>query len=118
MAKPIFNYDDESDTLYISFSPGESATGIALSDHILLRLHKQERRVVGLTLLDYSILAQSTEAGPRSFPLTGLSQLSTDRRTMILDLLRQPPLSDLLFLSAYTPAQGDAIPIAALYREP
>ena len=118
MAQPIFNYDEESDTLYVSFSPGEAATGIALSDHILLRINKQDQRVVGLTLLDYSVLAQCTEAGPRSFPLTGLTQLSADQRAMVLELLRHPPLSELLFLSAYTPIAGETIPIAALHPLP
>jgi uncharacterized protein YuzE len=52
MSKPIFNYDEESDTLYVSFAPGEVATGIALNDHMLLRLNISEQRVVGLTLLN------------------------------------------------------------------
>ncbi|MBK9051231.1 MAG: DUF2283 domain-containing protein [Chloroflexi bacterium] len=39
MNKPHFNYDEPSDTLYVSFSPGESATGIELNEHILLRIN-------------------------------------------------------------------------------
>ncbi len=39
MAKPIVNYDEISDTLYISFEPGKKATGIELNDHILLRIN-------------------------------------------------------------------------------
>jgi uncharacterized protein YuzE len=42
MGKPVFNYDEISDTLYVSFAPGEKATGIELSDHILLRINKAE----------------------------------------------------------------------------
>jgi len=64
MTKPIFNYDEMSDTLYISFEPGEKATGIELNDHILLRINKNERRAIGLTFLEYSLLAQKTEIGP------------------------------------------------------
>jgi len=30
MTQPIFNYDEVSDTLYVSFAPGEEATGIEL----------------------------------------------------------------------------------------
>ena len=78
MTKPIFNYDEMSDTLYVSFAPGEKATGIELSDHILLRINKRERRVIGLTFLDYSLLAQKTKVGPHSFPLTGLAELSDE----------------------------------------
>ena len=103
MNKPHFNYDEPSDTLYVSFSPGESATGIELNEHILLRINKQERRAIGITFFDYSILAETTEVGPRSFPITGLSELSVDMQEMVWEILRQPPVSEVLGLLAYTP---------------
>ena len=114
MTEPIFNYDEVSDTLYVSFAPGEKATGIELNDHILLRINKKERRAIGLTFLDYSLLAQRTEIGPRSFPLTGLAELSDELRDIVLDILRRPPVSDILFLSTYTPSIAEAIPITSL----
>jgi uncharacterized protein YuzE len=114
MNKPIFNYDEMSDTLYVSFSPGEKATGIELNDHILLRMNKQERRAIGLTFLDYSLLAQRTEVGPRSFPLTGLVELSDELREIVLEVLQRPPVSDILFLSSYTPSVAETIPITSL----
>lgn len=114
MSEPSFNYDETSDTLSLSFSPGEDATGIELSDHILLRVNKQECRAIGLTFLDYSLLAQRTEMGPRSFPLTGLASLSDELREVVLDILRRPPVSEILFLSSYTPSITAAIPIASL----
>ena len=114
MSKPIFNYDEMSDTLYVSFAPGEKATGIELNDHILLRINKKERRAIGLTFLDYSLLAQKTEVGPRSFPLTGLAELSDELREIALDILLRPPVSDILFLSTYTPSIAETTPITAL----
>jgi len=114
MTEPIFNYDEMSDTLYVSFSPGEKATGIGLNDHILLRINKKERRAIGLTFLDYSLLAQRTEVGPRSFPLTGLAEISEELREMVLDILQRPPVSDMLFLSTYTPSILETIPITSL----
>ena len=117
MSKPIFNYDEMSDTLYVSFSPGENATGIELNDHIVLRLNKNEGRAIGLTFLDYSLLAQRTEMGPRSFPLTGLVELSEELREMVLGILRNPPVSEILFLSSYTPSIAEAIPITSLHPE-
>ncbi|MBM3240414.1 DUF2283 domain-containing protein [Candidatus Poribacteria bacterium] len=114
MIKPIFNYDEISDTLYVSFSPGEKATGIELNEHILLRINKKERRAIGLTFLDYSLLAQKTEVGPRSFPLTGLAELSDELREIVLDILQRPPVRDILFLSTYTPSITEAIPITLL----
>ena len=59
---------------------------------------KEERRAVGLTFLDYSLLAQKTEIGPRSFPLTGLADLSDELREIVLDILQHPPVSDILFI--------------------
>ena len=118
MTEPIFHYDEASDTLYVSFAPGETATGIALNDHMLLRINKHERRAIGLTLFDYSVLAQHTEVGPRSFPLTGLMQLSEDLRSLVLDILRRPPVCALLSLSAYTPSLVDTVPIASLQPIP
>jgi uncharacterized protein YuzE len=115
MPNPHFNYDEMSDTLYVSFEQGEEATGIELNDHILLRLNKKERRAIGLTFFEYSVLAQRTELGPRSFPLTGLSQLSGDLRETVLEILLRPPVNDILFLSAYTPSLAEFIPITSLH---
>lgn len=114
MPEPTYSYDDVSDTLYVAFGPGEAATGIELNDHILLRINKQEHRAVGLTFLDYSLLAQRTEVGPRSFPLTGLNELSDELREIVLDILQRPPVSEILFLSSYTPSIAEAIPITSL----
>ena len=115
MTKPIFNYDEMSDTLYVSFTPGEKATGIELNDHILLRINKKARRAIGLTFFEYSLLAQKTEVGPRSFPLAGLAELSDDLRELVLDILLRPPVSDMLSLSTYTPSMVEAIPITSLH---
>ena len=47
MTEPQIRYDEPSDTLYVSFAPGESATGLELSDHILLRVDKRRRTAIG-----------------------------------------------------------------------
>ena len=114
MVEPVFNYDEMSDTLYISFSPGEKATGTELNEHILLRFNKSERRAIGLTFFEYSLLAQETEVGPRGFPLTGLAQLSNELRRIVLDILLHPPVSDILVLSTYTPSFIETVPITSL----
>ena len=116
-ARPNTSYDAASDTLYVSFSPGEKGTGIQLNDHILLRINKAERRAVGLTFFEYSLLAQRTEWGVRSFPLTGLAQLSDELRKLVLDVVQHPPVSDVLSLSAYTPSAAEMIPITWLLPE-
>lgn len=80
MEKLNYNYDQLSDTLYVSFEPGENATGVELNEHILLRIDKLKRKAVGLTFFEFSLLAQKTEIGPRSFPLSGLAELPEELR--------------------------------------
>ncbi len=118
MNKANYNYDEVSDTLYVSFEAGEKATGVELNDHILLRVDKNERRAVGLTFFEYSFLAQNTEFGPRSFPLSGLAELSDDFREMVSDILKRPPINEILRLSAYTPSVIETIPISHLRSPP
>ncbi len=114
MKKPNFKYDELSDTLYVSFAVGESATGIELNEHILLRVNLEERRAVGLTLFDYSVMAQPTEIGYRSLPLNGLEELPSDVRELVVEILLSSPVKDVLSLSAYTPSTIEAIPITSL----
>jgi uncharacterized protein YuzE len=114
MSEPTIKYDEPSDTLYISFAPGEAATGIELNEQILLRVNKAERRAVGLTIFDYSVLAQPTELGLRNLPLSGLSELSPELRELAFEIIRTPLVQDILSLSAYTPSAVEAIPIASL----
>lgn len=116
MSEPTFKYDEASDSLYVSFAPGENATGIELSEHILLRINKAERRAVGLTLFSYSVLAQPTELGFRSLPLVGLDALPPDVRELVFDILRTPQVRGVLSLSTYTPSTAEAIPIATLQQ--
>ena len=118
MEKPKISYDEMSDTLYVSFEPGTKATGIELNEHILLRLNKNKRNAVGLTFFEYSLLAQKTELGPRSFALTGLSELSGDLRRIVIDILLSPPVSDILSVSAFTPSMVETIPITFLQPLP
>ena len=119
MEEPKFNYDETSDTLYVTFEPGEKATGIELHDHILLRINREERKAIGLTLFDYSILVQRTNVGPRSFPLTGLAELSDEMQEIVLVILQRPPVSEILSVSAYTPSiSAETTPITALQPIP
>jgi hypothetical protein len=46
-------YDHEADMLEILFETNEPATGIELTDHIVLRLNLQITRAVSLLLLDF-----------------------------------------------------------------
>lgn len=68
MEEPTIRYDEPSDTLHVEFVAGRSATGLELNENILLRVDKVARVAIGLTVLNYSLLAQRTEMGPRSSP--------------------------------------------------
>ncbi|MCC7190301.1 MAG: DUF2283 domain-containing protein [Anaerolineales bacterium] len=112
MTQPTTNYDETSDTLYMSFIPDANATGIELNEHILLRIDKEKRKIIGLTFLNYSILIQNADFGPRSFPLTGLIRLPDETREIVMEILESEPVKNILPLSSYTPSFSDVIPIA------
>lgn len=114
MNEPKYSYDEDADILYISFAPGETATGIMLNDQLLLRVKRAERRAIGLTIMDYSILAHQTDIGPRAVPLTGLQDISQDLRELALELLRTPALQAIVMLSAYSPSATESTPTLTL----
>ncbi len=112
-------YDKEADVLYISFSPGEKATAaVELNDNILLRFNRKEKRAIGLTLMDFSVLVQLTNLDPRSFPLNGLSELEQDWQDTVIEIITKPPVAQILNVSVYTPSLGESIPIALVEKLP
>jgi uncharacterized protein YuzE len=114
-----YTYDEEADILYIAFSPGEKATtAVELNDNMLLRLNRREQRVIGVTLMDFSVLVQTTEVGPRQFPLHGLQELEPEWRELVTHLLMQPPLNTILKVSMYTASLGENMPIAFVDHVP
>ena len=114
-----YSYDKAADVLYISFSPGEKATtAVELNDNILLRFNRAEKRAVGLTLMDFSVLVQFTDLGPRSFPLVGLGELEPDWRETVIEIITKPPVSEILKVSVYTPSLAEAVPITLIEKPP
>ncbi len=117
MATLNYNYDKEVDILYISFYPGEKATtAVELNNNILLRLNLEERRAIGLTLLDFSALVQITRFGPRNFPLTGIAELEPDWQDMVIEILKSPPLNEILRVSVYAESPNETTPIAVVEK--
>ena len=115
----IYSYDKAADVLYISFFPGEKATtAVELNDNILLRFNRAEKRAVGLTLMDFSVLVQFTDLGPRSFPLVGLGELEPDWRETVIEIITKPPVSEILKVSVYTPSLAEAVPITSIENPP
>src|SRR3990172_10243514 len=113
--KPTYSYDKEADILYISFLPGEKATAaVELNDNILLRFNRIEKRAIGLTLMDFSVLIQVTNLGPRNFPLSGLNELEPDWQEIVIEIINKPPVNQILKVSVYTPSITQTIPIACV----
>ncbi|MCK4389155.1 MAG: DUF2283 domain-containing protein [Desulfobacterales bacterium] len=117
--EPTYDYDKEADVLYISFSPGEKATtAVELNDNILLRFNRAEKRAIGLTLMDFSVLVQLTNLGPRSFPLSGLSELETEWQDTVIEIITKPRVNQILKVSVYTPSLAETVPIAQVEKLP
>lgn len=114
-----YDYDKEADILYVSFSPGETPTAaVELNDNILLRFNRAEKRAIGLTLMDFSVLVQLTKLGPRSFPLTGLKDLEPDWQETVIDIITAPPVNQILRISSYSPSAAEVVPITSVERPP
>ena len=114
MSQPKIKYDEISDTLIVTFESGIKATGVLLTDHILLRYDFETHRPIGLHLMDYSILAQPTEMGMQSFPVTHLVELSEFEQDEIFKVLLSEPVSQFLSLSAYAVSMAERVPIISL----
>ena len=111
--EPTYFYDQDVDILYISFAPGEKATSaVELNDNILLRFNRVEKRAIGLTLMDFSVLVQLTNLGPRHFPLNGLNELEPNWQEAVIEIITQPPVSQILKVSVYSPTLAETVPIA------
>ena len=116
---PNYSYDKEADVLYISFAPGEKATAaVELNENILLRFNRADKRVIGLTLMDFSVLVQLTRLGPRNFPLTGLRDLDPEWQELVIDLITSSPINQILHVSSYTPSSVEMVPITSVSRPP
>ncbi len=117
--KAVYAYDKTADVLYISFFPGEKATtAVELNENILLRFNRAEKRAVGLTLMEFSVLIQLTKLGPRSFPLVGLDEIEPDWRETVIEIITKPPVNEILKVSVYTPSLTEAVPITLVEKPP
>lgn len=116
--KVHIEYDSEGDTLEIFFASG-SATGIELTDEIVLRYDKSSASPRSLIFTSFSHLIQDTVYGPESFRLTGIESLGPQQRDEILRILRTPLVSHFLQLSAVKlPYAQHPIPLTSVRHLP
>lgn len=109
-------YDEGEDVLEIFFGENEPATGVELTDHILLRLDQKTGRAVSLTFLHFSILTERTEYGPRSFPLDSLEDLPEDLQELVARVVTTAPVNQFLKLSHFQASPTKRVPFT--YVEP
>ena len=84
----------------------------------MLRFNRAEKRAVGLTLMDFSVLVQMTKLGPRNFPLSGLAELEPEWQDAVIEIITQPPVNQILKVSAYAPSVMELVPIASVEKPP
>lgn len=111
-------YDSEADMLEIFFGTNEPATGIGLTEHIVLRLNLQTKRAVSLLLLDFSILTERTEYGPRSYPLTTLHELLGEVRAVVLQVVTSMPVQQFLKVSHFQASPTESVPLTYVEAPP
>lgn len=111
-------YDEEADILEIFFGENGPATGVELTKYIILRLDRKAKRVLSLILRHFSILAEQTAYGPRSFPLDNLDRLPEDLREVVLQVITSLPVSQFLKLSHFQSSPQTFMPLAYVESQP
>jgi hypothetical protein len=111
-------YDREADILEIFFGENESATGVELTDHIILRLNQQTKRAISLLLIDFSVLTERTEYGPRSYPLNKLDDLPESLRELMLQLVTSLPVNQFLKVSHFQASPTERVPLTYVEGQP
>jgi hypothetical protein len=57
--------------------------------------------------MDFSVLVQRTQLGPRSFPLRGLQDLEPEWQETVIEIITKPPVNQMLRVSSYTPSMTE-----------
>lgn len=52
--KLIMSYDEDADTLYLSFGKPEKVVSEEIDAHVIVRLQQKTERIAGLTILNFS----------------------------------------------------------------
>jgi len=111
-------YDPEADILEIFFGENGPATGIELTDQMVLRVDQKQKRALSLVLLHFSILSEQTEYGPRSFSIDKVQHLPAELRQLVLRLLTSQPVSQFLKLSQFQLSPQEQMPLAYVESQP
>lgn len=105
-------YDTEADILEIFFGENGPATGIELTDQMVLRIDQKQKRALSLMLMHFSILSEQTEYGPRNFAIDTLERLPEELRELVFRLLTSLPVKQFLKLSQFQVSPQEQRPLA------
>ena len=111
-------YDREADILEFFFGENEPATGVELTDHLILRINLQTRRAISLSVLHFSILTEHTEYGPRSYALDKLDDVSEDLRKLVIQVLTTMPVSQFLKVTHFQASPTEQILVTYVESQP
>ena len=104
-------YEETGDILEIVFSGVEPNSSLELTAQILLSFNRAQRAAAGLTILDFSMLTTPSAFGPRTFALSGLTELPEELTETVIYLLAHPPVNQFLKLISFQAATGQLIPL-------
>ena len=111
-------YDREADILEIFFGQNEPATGVELTDHILLRINSQTHRAISVTVRHFSVLTEHTEYGPRSYALHKLDEVPEDLRELVLHVVTTMPVRQFLKITHFQASPTEQIPVTYVESQP
>lgn len=99
------DYDAEGDILYVLFQRGVKSAYQSLMDNIVLRFNPVTHEPIGLTLIDFSVMAAKPDGSP-SYELDHLAELPDNRRAIVLDVVSRPPMNRWLHVKASSDEPG------------
>ncbi len=91
--KITFSYDSEADILYVAFGTTRPGIGLLINASLLLRVNRQMKELVGLSIFDYQQTAKKSR-----LELYGLKELDIAAQNLALSLLQTAPLNRFLQL--------------------
>ena len=89
-----FMYDSEGDILYISFAKDRKGTTLSLNDYVVLICDMATEQAKGLSIMNYVYLVQNN----LSLPLTRLDEFPPEVRSVVWNILNNPPVNKYLRL--------------------
>jgi len=111
-----YEYDQEGDILEIVFRSTPETAAIELTESIILHFDWKTNEPVRLSFISFSRLIQPTEYGETHFQLLA-NEWPEEMQKTIWELLRNPPLSEFLKLSSFTPSHTrQPIPVTSIKR--